>query len=749
MCAEHQHPRQHQHHQHHDHGHHAQHHHHHESACSCCETPLYEGATATASVAFSAGAAGAACCAAASSTLTSATVAVDGGTADDDDDDDGAPCACCAHDSDDDADEDGSRGRRAILLLIACGVPTIVSAVLHIIGASGPILTPLATILAIIGSVVGLSIIAPAIGAAVRSRRIDINILMAIAVVGAWLLGDFVEAAAVVLFFCVGEWLEDFAIARNRSSIERLMDLTPRVVRVRRGDEVVELAPEEVALGSAVVIRPGDRIPLDGIVSAGSASVDESPITGESVPVLKQAGDALYAGSLSVDGRLELTTTATVKDSTLARIVALVEESQKKRTPYERFINRFARYYTPLIIVIAVLVALVPTLIGLLTTLDLGGIAVWGYRALTLLVIACPCALVIATPVSVVTGLSRAARMGVLVKGGAFLELSSKVRVVAFDKTGTLTYGRPAVTEVVVLPAAAAVLGSPLANSEGVLACAAALERDSTHPLARAVLAAVSDGDSIPRADSVTEMAGRGITGSVNDLALAVGSPAYAQTLTDLAPDVRERIRAIESSAATVLVVLANGTPVGLIGVKDVVREESPTLLRKLKGVHGMHTVMLTGDNATTARAIAREAGIEQVHSELLPHEKMERIEELKRTYGTVAMVGDGINDAPALALADVGVAMGAASSDTAIEVADVALMANNIEVLPAFFRLARRVVSTIHVNIVFALVVKAAVMVLAIAGIAQMWMAIFADVGVLILVLLYSMRLGLAPRRG
>jgi Cd2+/Zn2+-exporting ATPase len=666
------------------------------------------------------------------------------GAGDSDEDDDGSsPCACCAHGEQENEDE--GEKRRTAVLLIACAVSTLASAALHIAGFSGPILTPLATILAIIGSLIGLFIIAPAVRSAVVNRSIDINILMMIAVIGAWLLGDFVEAAAVVLFFCVGEWLEEFAISRNRASIERLMDLTPQVVRVRRGEEIVEVAPEEVALGSTIIIRPGDRIPLDGTVSAGAASVDESPITGESVPVRKQTGDMLYAGSLSVDGRLEFVTTATVADSTLARIVALVEESQKKRTPYERFINRFARYYTPLVVVIAILVALVPTIIGLVTPIETGGIAVWGYRALALLVIACPCALVIATPVSVVTGLSRAARMGVLVKGGAFLELGSKVRAIAFDKTGTLTYGRPTVTEVVALPAAVDVLGSGVGGREGILAYAAALEQDSTHPLARAVLAAVLDKGTIPQASAVSEIAGRGIAGEVNGIAVAVGSSSYAQSIAELSSEVRERINAIEQSAATVLVVLANAVPIGLVGVKDVVREESRMLLSKLQGTHGMHTVMLTGDNATTAHAIAREAGIEQVYPELLPHEKMERIEELKRAYGTVAMVGDGINDAPALALADVGVAMGAASSDTAIEVADVALMANNIEVLPAFFRLARKVVSTIHVNIVFALLVKVVVMVLAIAGIAQMWMAIFADVGVLILVLLYSMRLGLS----
>lgn len=667
---------------------------------------------------------------------------------DDDEDDEGAPCACCSSCHADSADGDEENERNIVPLLIACGILTFLGVALHIAGVSGPILTLLVTGILLGASVVGLVIIAPAVKASVLGLNIDINILMVIAVLGAWLLGDFAEAAAVVFFFCIGEWLEDYAIDKNRSSIERLMDLTPQIVRVLQDGKLVELAPEEVVLGSTVVIRPGERVPLDGTVVSGSASLDESPITGESVPLLKQEGDTLYAGSLSVDGKLEFVTTATVKDSTLARIVALVEESQKKRTPYERFINRFARYYTPAVVVIAALVALVPTLISLLSPLDLGGITTWGYRALALLVIACPCALVIATPVSVVTGLAQAARMGVLVKGGAFLELSSKVRAIAFDKTGTLTYGKPEVTQVVVLPGAREVLGKDKETQEAILLRAAALEQNSTHPLARAVmLAAKSQGD-LPVATDIVEIAGKGIGGTVEGTALTIGSPSFIQDILQLDASVQEKIETLEKTTATTLVVLANEVPIGLIAVKDVVRKESAALLQSLKTRYDMHTVMLTGDNAITADAVGREAGVETVFPELLPNDKMEHIENLKLEYGTVAMVGDGINDAPALALADVGIAMGAASSDTAIQVADVALMANNIEVLPAFFKLSRKVVSTIHVNIAFALSIKIVVMILAIIGVAQMWMAIFADVGVLILVLLYSMRLGLPMRR-
>lgn len=674
-----------------------------------------------------------------------------GDCCDDDDDnccnDDNDSCACCSSCALKDDDDDEDDERNVIPLLIACGIPTILGAALHIIGVSGSVLPIVATVLSIIGSIIGLVIIFPAVKYSIKTRSIDINILMVIAVAGAWSLGDFAEAAAVVFFFSIGEWIEDYAIDKNRSSIERLMDLTPQVVRVKTADKIEELPPESVALGSTVVIRPGERIPLDGIVSSGNASLDESPITGESVPVLKQMGDTLYAGSLSVDGALEFTTTATVKDSTLARIVALVEESQKKRTPYERFINRFARYYTPAVVVLALLVAFVPTLVSLLSPLDLGGIATWGYRALTLLVIACPCALVIATPVSVVTGLSRAALMGVLVKGGAFLELGAKVKAIAFDKTGTLTHGKPAVTDLVVLPDAARILGAEGATREALLLHAAALEQNSTHPLARAILVAAKPQGALPVATEISELAGRGLRGIVDGTVFTIGSPAFAQGLVMLEQATQDQIVALEKKVATALVLLADNAPVALIAVKDTVREESAELLAALKK-NNVHTIMLTGDNALTAEAVAREAGVEQIYAGLLPNEKMKHIEDLKIEYGTVAMVGDGINDAPALALADVGIAMGAASSDTAIQVADVALMANNIEVLPAFFKLARKVVATIHVNIAFAITVKVLVMVLAILGVAQMWMAIFADVGVLIIVLLYSMRLGLPSRR-
>ncbi|HBT94893.1 MAG TPA: heavy metal translocating P-type ATPase [Coriobacteriia bacterium] len=656
-------------------------------------------------------------------------------------------CSSCAE-SEDCAAEDAKRRRNTILLTVA-GVLTAIAIVLHLLTPQSPIGEIGAMISASVASIAGLFMIFPALKSAVLKRSIDIHILMAIAVIGAWVLGEYVEAAAVIFFFCIGERLEDYAVSRNRSSIERLLDLTSQTVHLIQGDRQIDAAVEEVSVGSRILIRPGERIALDGTVSAGGASVDESPVTGESVPVFKQTGDPVYAGSLSVDGKLEITTTATVENSTLARIVELVEESQKKRTPYERFINRFARYYTPLVVVVALLVALVPTLLTALTPLTLGGIEVWGYRALSLLVIACPCALVIATPVSVVAGLTRAARTGILVKGGAFLELGAKVKAVAFDKTGTLTYGRPEVVAVEVLPGAESLTSKQACTLDDVLVLAAALERDSTHPLARAIVEAAGDVADLPTVEALNESAGQGVSAVISGRAVALGSPAFINVVAASDERMRRRIAELESQANTVLVLSIDAHPVALFSLRDSVREQSPLLIGQLGGMRGIHTVMLTGDNPATAAVIAEKTGVDETYAGLLPGEKMQRIEELKRGYATVAMVGDGINDAPALAAADVGIAMGGAASDTAVQVADVVLMADNIAELPAFFKLSRRVVRTIRTNIIFALTVKIAVMVFAALGIAEMWMAIMADVGVLLLVLLYSLRLNLfAPRK-
>jgi Cd2+/Zn2+-exporting ATPase len=498
---------------------------------------------------------------------------------------------------------------------------------------------------------------------------------------------------------------------------------------------------------------------MDGTVLSGVASVDESPITGESVPVQKSEGAKLFSGSLSIDGRLTYQATATVANSTLARIVALVEQSQAQRSPSERFINRFARYYTPLIVLVALLVIVIPPLLTVTGLVSLGDFQTWLYRGLSILVIGCPCALVIATPIAIVCGLAKAARTGILVKGGAFLELGSKIGAVAFDKTGTLTHGKPEVTEIIAISM----------NQDDVLALAYALEKDSTHPLAHAIVAAwesrgrelsqhgqhgqlgqhgqhlecSDDCKAATLADEIVETAGKGISGLIDSNRVYVGSCSYIASVLPDAPLPIEAIESLESKAATILVVAQGDGIVGIIAVKDVLRSEAREVVGRLKAFSGLRrTVILSGDNQKTAQVIAAQADINEVRAGLLPGEKMSEIQTLRDNFGVVAMVGDGINDAPALAQADIGIAMGAAGSDTALEVADVALMANNLNALPQFFILARRTLTTIKINVAFALVFKLTVMVLAILGLAGMWMAIIADVGVLLLVVLHSMTL-------
>ncbi|MCL1879347.1 MAG: heavy metal translocating P-type ATPase [Actinomycetia bacterium] len=726
--------------------------------------------------------------------------------------------------------------------LIVSGIGALGGALLHFIGGNDLMVWASAA-LSILGTLAGLVILAPEIVESVRSRRVDINILMAVAVLGAVCLGQFAEAGAVVFLFCVGEALEHLAMQRNRESISKLFELAPTTVhRLEPDGSISDIDPDAVLLGNTLVLRPGERAALDGEVLRGASSVDESPVTGESLPHAKQPGDAIYAGSLAIDGRLEYRVSATVENSSLARIVRLVEQSQAQRTPYERFINRFARYYTPAIIVVALLVALLPPLLTLATPLEAGTFREWIYRALSLLVIACPCALVIATPVAVASSLTRAAKNGVLVKGGAFLELASKVKAVAFDKTGTLTAGSPQLVSLDLLPAAQMFWHHDAASK--ALALAALLEQDSNHPLARAVVAAAAGADdavaaggagaardaeggsdtavqaaqqggdsaasqttaaaathgatSVPSwtLSDLKEQPGKGISARLHEATsgqpadsagsapwqpesvgkqMAIGSPSFIAEMVGLGGQAEALVAAAEGHGATVLVLAFDGEAVAVLALRDAIRPESAALISQLTGAvspvpaaddgdpaagrsrdgsgaplrgHlGLACVMLTGDNLRTAEAIASEIGVTRIHAGLLPEEKMTHIGRLKNEYQTVAMVGDGINDAPALALADIGIAMGAAGSDTALEVADVALMADNLDELPFFFRLARKMMLTIYVNIAFALIVKALVLVLAIFGFAQMWMAIMADVGVLLLVLLYGMRLGISPK--
>ncbi len=567
-----------------------------------------------------------------------------------------------------------------------------------------------------------------------QMRTIDMNVLMSIAVAGAVALREWNEAATVIWLFAVGGLLESRSLARTRRSIRELMDLAPPIARVMRGDAIVSVAPEDVRVGETLLVRPGERIPLDGKVAVGSSAVDESPITGESVPVEKREGDAVYAGSLATTGLIEVTVTATVRDTMLARIVYLVEEAQASKAPSQRLVDRFSRVYTPAVVALSAAVAVVPPVAGEVFGLDIGGFSDWFYRGLVVLVVSCPCALVISTPVAIVSAISRSARDGVLVKGGVYLELVGRARAIAFDKTGTLTRGTPEVADVVMLDE------GDLAET---VAIAGALEAHSTHPLAGALVRAGGEGASRMRVKDFKDVPGIGARGVVRGATYEIGGARLLDLLSDeQAGTAREVVAGQEAAGRTALVLVEEGRPVAVMGVADDIREEVPDVVRELYDLGVEHAVMLTGDNERTAEAVAHAAGIREMRARLLPEEKTRSVGELHRRYGVVAMVGDGVNDAPALAAADIGIAMGAAGSDTALETADVALMADDLRALPGFVRLGRRTVRVIVENVAFSIAVKVVTLTLAVLGVAPLWLAVFADMGVALLVIANSMRL-------
>jgi Cd2+/Zn2+-exporting ATPase len=558
--------------------------------------------------------------------------------------------------------------------------------------------------------------------AAIRSRTIDINVLMVVAVAGAIAIGELLEAVSVVFLFAAAQWLEVRTLERARQAIRALIDLTPRQATVRRGAVEAVVPIDDVMRGDELIIRPGDKVPVDGIVAAGHSDVNEAPVTGESLPVDKASGDEVYAGSINGRGALELRVTRIGRDTRLARIIHLVEEAQTQRAPVQTFVDRFARVYTPIVIAFALAIAVVPAIAG-------GDGGVWLYRALVLLVIACPCALVISTPVSFVAALSAAARNGVLIKGGAFLERLSQVRTVAFDKTGTLTSGQLRVATVTPLD------GSPAAD---VLRYAASVEQRSEHPLARAIVEHARRADVRPAAVSgFTAHPGMGADGVVNNSRVVVGNEAMLRRSAVPVPD-----SAADEDGGSQVFVALDGRAIGVIGVNDRPRAAARDALDRLRA-HGVRRiVMLTGDRAGSARTVAEALGVDEHYAMLLPEEKHARIRALRTDGEAVMMVGDGINDAPALAAADIGVAMGAAGSDVALETADVALMSDELLKLPYALRLARATVRNVKTNVVVSLALKAAFLVLAVTGSATLWMAVLADTGASVIVVANALRL-------
>jgi len=559
--------------------------------------------------------------------------------------------------------------------------------------------------------------------AALRSRSLDINALMVIAVTGAIALGDWTEAASVVLLFAIAQWLEVRTLDRARRAIRSLMDLSPPEALVVRDGRESRVKVDEVTIGERMIVKPGEKISLDGVVVAGHSDVNEAPITGESLPVDKAHGDEVYAGAFNGRGALDVRVTRHRRDTRLARIIALVETAQGQRAPVQAFVERFARVYTPVVVGLAAGVAAIPVLAG-------GDASTWMYRALVLLVVACPCALVISTPVSVVAALAGAARHGVLIKGGVYLERLAAIRAVAFDKTGTLTHGHPHVV---------AVLPVDPHTADDIIATAAALEMRSEHPIARAITAyAEAEGVRAAAGSDVVALPGMGTEGNVGGRVALLGNERLMASRGYTVP-----AGLLESATGSTPVLLAvDGQVIGAIAVADRLRETGREAVELLRHQGVATAVMLTGDHESAAAVAARALGLDGYRAGLLPDQKYAAIAELRSTYGPVLMVGDGINDAPALAAADVGVAMGAASSDAALETADVALMSGELLKLPYAMRLARATLRNIRANIAVSLSMKAAFLAMALAGTATLWMAILADTGASVIVVVNALRL-------
>jgi Cd2+/Zn2+-exporting ATPase len=562
-----------------------------------------------------------------------------------------------------------------------------------------------------------------------RQGSLDMNALMTVAVTGAMVIGEWGEGASTVVLFSLAQLLEARSLERARRAISGLMSLAPETALVHRGGSEERIAAAAVVPGEHVFVKPGERVPLDGVIVAGASDVDQSPLTGESRPVARAPGDGVFAGSINGAGALEVRVTRASHQTTLARVLRRVEEAQSSRAPSQGFVEAFARIYTPAVVVVAFLVAVVPPLAGA------GTMAEWGYRALVLLVIACPCALVISTPVSIVSALTAATRAGVLVKGGAHLEEIGRVREVVFDKTGTLTRGQPRVADVIALEGGAA----------DVIRLAAAVEARGAHPMGQAIVAHARQlGVAVRAAADVTVVPGRGVRGRVEDRAVLVGSHRWfdEQALCDHRLDA-DLLR-FEGEGKTVVLVAVEAPAarmVGVIAIGDVVRPEAAAAVAALRAL-GVESSMLTGDNERTARVIAAQAGVRIWAADLLPEDKVERLRERRRVSGRVAMVGDGVNDAPALASADVGIAMAGRGTDAALETADIALMSDDLGLLPPLVVLGRAARRTIAQNIALSLAVKTAVLALALAGYGSLWAAVAADMGASLLVIGNGMRL-------
>jgi Zn2+/Cd2+-exporting ATPase len=559
----------------------------------------------------------------------------------------------------------------------------------------------------------------------------DMNTLMTVAILGAAAIGEWGEGATVVILFAISEALERYSMDKARQSIESLMDIAPKEALIRRGNEELMVPVDDIQVGDIMIVKPGQKLAMDGIVIKGTSTLNQAAITGESVPVAKTVGDEVFAGTLNEEGLLEVKVTKRVEDTTLSKIIHLVEEAQAERAPSQAFVDRFAKYYTPAIIIFALLLAVIPPLFMGADWSE------WIYRGLAVLVVGCPCALVISTPVAIVTAVGNAAKNGVLIKGGIYLEEAGSLKVIAFDKTGTLTKGVPSVTDVVTYNG----------NENELMTITAAIEKGSQHPLASAIIRkAEEDGlnfndVSVEEFQSIT---GKGVKAKVNNTMYYVGSPGLFEELlpNGIQSEIKEQITTLQTQGKTVMALGTEKEILALIAVADEIRESSKEVIRKLHQVGIEKTVMLTGDNQRTAEAIGKQVGVSDIKADLLPEDKLNFIKELRDKYRSVAMVGDGVNDAPALAASTVGVAMGGAGTDTALETADIALMSDDLSKLPYTIKLSRKALAIIKQNITFSLGIKALALLLIVPGWLTLWLAIFADMGATLIVTLNSMRL-------
>ena len=558
----------------------------------------------------------------------------------------------------------------------------------------------------------------------------DMKTLMTIAIVGAALIGEWKEAAVVVFLFAISEALEAYSMNKARNAIKQLMEITPTtatVVYEQDGQAIDrQMETEFIKVGDVLRIKPGQKIAMDGEVIEGSSTVNEAPITGESIPVSKVHGNVVYAGTINEQGSLLVRVTKRVEDSTIAKIIHLVEEAQSQKAPSQKFVDRFAKYYTPLIMIVALLVAIVPPIIT-------GNWQEWIYQGLAVLVVGCPCALVISTPVAIVTAIGNAARQGVLIKGGAYLEELSRVRTIAFDKTGTLTKGQP---EVKYIETTSSV------SEDELIAIVASVEKHSQHPLAQSILnEAFKRNIYVKTAENFQSITGKGACGIVDGKKIFVGSSAWVAEIVPIRDELQQTINSWANEGHSIIIAANESEIIGIISVADSIRDDAKQTIEQLRRIGMEETVMLTGDAAPTAHAIAKQLGGIQVYASLMPQEKLQKIEQLK-SRSVVAMVGDGINDAPALAKANIGIAMGGAGTDVALETADIALMGDDLTKIAETIKLSKKTLRIIKENITFALGLKLVALLLVIPGWLTLWIAIFADIGATLLVVLNSLRL-------